>query len=189
MLVLVLLFNHSIVQSTFLTPCRPAPQTAFFSGFHPLPLDTQLLDTFTINITTTSPIFFYCSQGRHCQSGFVGVINPTINQSLSDYRARARKALESLNPGERARNVTKAGGKDSGDNDDGDGNDTDGGDQGGKKNVGVVIGGVLGGVVLMIVGIAGLVVVVVRKRGVRKGIRKEDVGRPVLKSNMAGGFV
>jgi hypothetical protein len=89
-----------------------------------------------------------------------------------------------LNPGERARNVTKAGKKDGDDTD--DGNDTDGGDRGEKKNAGVIIGGVLGGVVLMIVGIVGLVVVVVRKRGIKRGIRKEDVGRPVLRSNTAG---
>jgi len=32
-------------------------------------------NTFTIDITTTDPIWFYCAQAMHCQAGMVGVIN------------------------------------------------------------------------------------------------------------------
>jgi plastocyanin len=69
--------NHSVVRSSFSKPCMPIEEstpgaTGFFSGFMPI---QQTLGIFTILVNDTKPIWFYCSQYKHCQSGMVGVIN------------------------------------------------------------------------------------------------------------------
>jgi plastocyanin len=69
--------NHSVAQATFANPCQPM-NNGFWSGFVPT-TNTQAVanSTFTYEVTNASaPIWFYCSQGKHCQSGMVGVINP-----------------------------------------------------------------------------------------------------------------
>ncbi len=73
--------NHSVVQSTFDNPCEPIaknmPGTAgFFSGFMPVSENSSMMPSYSIAINDTKPIWFYCSQGKHCQQGMVGVINP-----------------------------------------------------------------------------------------------------------------
>jgi plastocyanin len=65
---------HSITQGDFSSPCQPA-SSGFNSGFVKV-ANANSTQTFTIDITNTDPIFFYCAQARHCQSGMVGVINP-----------------------------------------------------------------------------------------------------------------
>jgi hypothetical protein len=82
--------NHSVVQSTFDNPCVPianimANKTdAFFSGFMPtnasLGASTNVL-TYTIRVSDTKPVWFYCSQAKHCQAGMVGAINAYVPQS------------------------------------------------------------------------------------------------------------
>jgi plastocyanin len=72
--------NHSVVQSTFANPCVPIGNIApnppgLFSGFMPIAPGSNTLGVFTIAINDTNPIWFYCSQARHCQAGMVGVIN------------------------------------------------------------------------------------------------------------------
>lgn len=68
--------NHSVAAGDYASPCTPQqPATnAFYSGF--MPTDQQGQLTYTIPIRDTNPIWFYCSQARHCQEGMVGVINP-----------------------------------------------------------------------------------------------------------------
>lgn len=72
--------NHSVVQSTFDQPCQPIQNimpnvTGFFSGFMPVAAGATEMPVYTIAVNDTRPIWFYCSQGRHCQAGMVGVIN------------------------------------------------------------------------------------------------------------------
>ena len=69
--------NHSVVQAAFDSPCTPM-EDGFWSGFVPTTSTTSLANTtFTYEVTNAStPIWFYCSQGKHCQGGMVGVINP-----------------------------------------------------------------------------------------------------------------
>ncbi|KAF2261751.1 hypothetical protein CC78DRAFT_427132, partial [Lojkania enalia] len=95
--------NHSIVQSTFDQPCVPITNVmpnktdAFFSGFMPTnrtfgQTSKAGLLTYTIRVTDdTKPIWFYCSQGMHCQSGMVGAINPPSsgNRTLAAYKQLA----------------------------------------------------------------------------------------------------
>ncbi|KAM0328043.1 hypothetical protein ACHAQA_005444 [Verticillium albo-atrum] len=74
--------NHSVVQGDYHHPCSPVDEGGFFSGFVPD-------DVFKVTVRHTDPMFFYCSQGKHCASGMVGVVNPTVDQTLSKYARNA----------------------------------------------------------------------------------------------------
>ncbi|PSN75035.1 hypothetical protein BS50DRAFT_480015 [Corynespora cassiicola Philippines] len=103
--------NHSVVQSTFDQPCVPIQNVmtnktdAFFSGFMPsnasLGAKSQLL-TYTIRVMDEKPVWFYCSQGQHCQAGMVGAINApeTGNKTVEAFTNLARAATENLSPGQ-----------------------------------------------------------------------------------------
>ena len=72
--------NHTVTQSTFANPCMPinmvmSNTTGFFSGFQFVAAGAQQMPTYTLMVNTTAPIWYYCSQGKHCQSGMVGAIN------------------------------------------------------------------------------------------------------------------
>lgn len=76
--------NHSVVQSTFDQPCQPIKNnmpsaTGFFSGFMPVKANASMMPSYTIMVNDTKPIWYYCSQGDHCQDGMVGVINPCVS--------------------------------------------------------------------------------------------------------------
>ncbi|KAF2827881.1 Cupredoxin [Ophiobolus disseminans] len=105
--------NHSVVQSTFDQPCVPiqniqANKTdAFFSGFMPTNASaaaTSNVLTYTIRVKDAKPVWFYCSQGKHCQAGMVGAINapPSGNKTLTSFTALAASASENLSPGQQA---------------------------------------------------------------------------------------
>jgi plastocyanin len=65
--------KHSVVQAAFASPCEPLAG-GFFSGFVPTS-SGESMTTFMITVNNTKPIWFYCSQAKHCQSGMVGAIN------------------------------------------------------------------------------------------------------------------
>ncbi|KAJ6256068.1 hypothetical protein Dda_9160 [Drechslerella dactyloides] len=99
--------NHSVVQASFADPCIPISQSAagngqtgFFSGFMPVAMNSNTMPTFTFQVNNTNPIWFYCSQGKHCQAGMVGAINPTANRTLADFKNRAATAPNNLSPGQ-----------------------------------------------------------------------------------------
>ncbi|KAK6353160.1 hypothetical protein TWF696_005148 [Orbilia brochopaga] len=99
--------NHSVVQAAFADPCIPIQQSAagngvvgFYSGFMPVAMDSNTMPTFTFQVNNTNPIWFYCSQGKHCQNGMVGAINPTANKTLADFKNRAAQAPDNLSPGQ-----------------------------------------------------------------------------------------
>jgi hypothetical protein len=97
--------NHSVVQASFDSPCVPINNVdssikGFFSGFMPAALETQGLLTFTIEVTSTDPVWFYCSQSTHCQGGMVGSINaPTTGNTLEKFKEAASKAPNNVSPG------------------------------------------------------------------------------------------
>ncbi|KAI5803841.1 hypothetical protein EDC01DRAFT_473304 [Geopyxis carbonaria] len=173
--------NHSTVEASFDAPCVPINNTqkrqGFFSGFNPLPRDTKTLNTFTIRINTTDPIFFYCSQGRHCQQGFVGAINPTPTRSLAAFKAAAALAPFNLSPGElpprqqpqtprnpfAGRNRTTSASNANL-------------NSSRVTNVGAIVGGVLGGVVFMIVAFTAAVFGIMRRRDRIEARRREGQG-------------
>jgi len=98
--------NHSVAQSSFDAPCNPLAQSAtsnggFWSGFMPVTAQDTSMPVFTIDINATTPIWFYCATGKHCQSGMVGVINPPANnaaRTIDTYRAGAAKAVANVAP-------------------------------------------------------------------------------------------
>jgi plastocyanin len=84
--------NHSVAQGFYSNPCQPVQSGGFFSGYVPSQ-DGASPTIFSVIVNDTSPIWYYCTQARHCQDGMVGVINPPQNETLEDYK----KAAESFN--------------------------------------------------------------------------------------------
>jgi hypothetical protein len=55
---------------------------AFYSGFMPTNATfgtTSNVLTYTIHVKDEKPMWFYCSQGKHCQAGMVGAINAYVH--------------------------------------------------------------------------------------------------------------
>lgn len=72
--------NHSVIQSTYDKPCLPIKQSTpeiagFSSGFMPVAAGAKEMPVYTVQVKDEKPIWFYCGQGKHCNSGMVGVIN------------------------------------------------------------------------------------------------------------------
>lgn len=66
--------SHSVVQGAFDSPCIPS-DNGFNSDFVPV-ASGAANETFVVTVNGTDPIWYYCSAGRHCQNGMVGVVNP-----------------------------------------------------------------------------------------------------------------
>ncbi|OXV10199.1 hypothetical protein Egran_02040 [Elaphomyces granulatus] len=90
--------NHSVVQSAFDKPCQPQ-QNGIFSGFMPVSSGQGNM-TFTITINDTKPIWLYCAQTAHCQSGMAMVINPPSSgqNTLNAYKNAAKNTSTSTAP-------------------------------------------------------------------------------------------
>ncbi|KAH7035627.1 Cupredoxin [Microdochium trichocladiopsis] len=84
--------NHAVAQSTFDHPCQ-LQEHGIFSGFTPNQSpDVAAPTDFTITVTDTKPLWFYCPQqnGNHCQSGMVHAINaPAQGNTLQAYKDKA----------------------------------------------------------------------------------------------------
>lgn len=93
--------NHSVAQSTFAQPCSPM-NNGFWSGFVPTTDSQKVADmTFTMEVKNASaPIWFYCTQGQHCQAGMVGVINPPRQgpNTLAAYKNASSLAQRNVSP-------------------------------------------------------------------------------------------
>jgi len=106
--------NHTVTQSAFDTPCKPVSETSnttgVFSGFMPVTAQDTSVPVYTIEVTGTTPMWFYCSQGKHCQAGMVMVVNENTaknsTRSLENFKALAAKATENLAPSGEATNGT-----------------------------------------------------------------------------------
>ncbi|KAL7789533.1 hypothetical protein V8C37DRAFT_213091 [Trichoderma ceciliae] len=91
--------NHSVVAGDFRFPCSPLQLgTGFYSGFFPTS-SGESNKVFRVVINGTDPVPFYSSQGNECASGMVGIINPSGNVTLADYRQRASTLARSVTPG------------------------------------------------------------------------------------------
>jgi len=94
--------NHTVTQSTFDQPCMPISMftnnTGIWSGFQPVKASEAqgTIPTYTIMINNTNPLWFYCSQGKHCQNGMVMVVNENTaknsTRSLENFKALAKSA-------------------------------------------------------------------------------------------------
>ncbi|KIO32491.1 hypothetical protein M407DRAFT_66675 [Tulasnella calospora MUT 4182] len=66
--------NHTLTQSTFATPCA-AMAGGVDSGYMPVDAAATTFPVFSFRINEVTPLWFYCAQGTHCQSGMVMAIN------------------------------------------------------------------------------------------------------------------
>lgn len=93
--------NHSVAQASFAKPCEPL-EGGFWSGFVPTSDTQKAADTsFMYTVTNASaPVWFYCTQGQHCQNGMVGVINPPArgNRTLDAFIEAAADAEQNISP-------------------------------------------------------------------------------------------
>ncbi|OJJ05876.1 hypothetical protein ASPVEDRAFT_32221 [Aspergillus versicolor CBS 583.65] len=91
--------DHSVVQATFSSPCKPLNDSSIYSGFLMGTADGNQ-DIFTVTINDTNPVWFYCAQIGHCQAGMVGVINPPSGGSdtLDAFKSAASTASAAPTP-------------------------------------------------------------------------------------------
>lgn len=84
--------GHSVAQSTFDNPCQPAAN-GIWSGFFNPSSGTDS-NVFEITINDMNPIWIYCAQIGHCNSGMAMVINPpsTGSNTLAAYKSAAANA-------------------------------------------------------------------------------------------------
>ncbi|KAI9849582.1 MAG: hypothetical protein M1838_000124 [Thelocarpon superellum] len=80
--------NHTVTQSAFDKPCVKAGSD---SGFMPNDGTVNPPPSYTIQVTTTSPMWFYCKQkeGTHCGKGMVFSINPTAQKTQALFKQMA----------------------------------------------------------------------------------------------------
>lgn len=101
--------NHTVTQSNFDAPCIPLSTSntsavGLHSDYVPAAASIQQsgeIPIWTIQINNTNPIWLYCAQGQHCQSGMSMVINPPANnadRTLENYRAGAVSVAQSQVP-------------------------------------------------------------------------------------------
>ncbi|GJC85954.1 extracellular serine-rich protein ARB_03024 [Colletotrichum liriopes] len=95
--------NHSVVQSTFDNPCIPisnvnASAKGVYSGYQPVAASAAMgqIPVFTVMVSSTAPMWLYCSQAKHCQNGMVMVINENWGPHLD---TRAALGLYRPDPG------------------------------------------------------------------------------------------
>jgi plastocyanin len=73
--------NHTIATSPFEKPCQYNKENYFFSGPYSNSKNGRL--AFEVNVTTTYPIYFYCTVDENCHKAMVGGINlPFVYPSL-----------------------------------------------------------------------------------------------------------
>jgi len=83
--------NHTATQSTFAAPCTGMTGGAD-SGFMPIPAGATTAPTYSVTVTQTTPLWFYCRQANHCQQGMVFAINPTANKTFAAFQQAAMGA-------------------------------------------------------------------------------------------------
>jgi len=91
--------DHSVAQGTFAAPCSQGTlTTGFYSGFMQVATGPGS-QVFQVTVKDTNPIWFYCSQVEHCQSGMAGVVNPPASgDTLAAYISAAALTSESQSP-------------------------------------------------------------------------------------------
>ncbi|PQE29583.1 extracellular serine-rich protein [Rutstroemia sp. NJR-2017a BBW] len=79
--------THSVATSSFSDPCVSGADDVF-SGVQ---LGTDAgTPIWTLSVTDATPIWLYCSVGKHCQNGMAAVINePSGNQTIDAYKEAA----------------------------------------------------------------------------------------------------
>ncbi|KAI1210481.1 uncharacterized protein F4807DRAFT_68101 [Annulohypoxylon truncatum] len=100
--------NHSVAQSNFDNPCSPIADhtntTGIFSGYQPVAASQAMgmIPTYTVMVAAKTPLWFYCSQAKHCQAGMVMVVNENTaansSRSLANFKALAKVQTANVAP-------------------------------------------------------------------------------------------
>ncbi|KAI0086390.1 Cupredoxin [Irpex rosettiformis] len=102
--------NHTVTQSTFANPCTKSSDTALDSGFQFVAANATTVPQYSFtmtNISSSTPLWFYCRQADHCQKGMVFAVNPTADKTFQAYQAKAM-SLGSVNPGNTTTTTTNS---------------------------------------------------------------------------------
>ncbi|KAH8998300.1 Cupredoxin [Lactarius hatsudake] len=89
--------NHTVTQSSFAAPCQPLA-SGIDSGFQPVAAGATTAPSFSVTINATTPLWFYCRQSSHCESGMVFAVNPTANKSFETFQATAKASSSDGTP-------------------------------------------------------------------------------------------
>jgi len=88
--------NHTITQSLFPTPCEQFINTTdpnavpVDSKFQPVAANASTLPTYSLQVMSKAPMWFFCAQPGHCAKGMVGAINaPTTGNTFEAFQAKA----------------------------------------------------------------------------------------------------
>ncbi|KAF3925295.1 hypothetical protein ABW20_dc0107403 [Dactylellina cionopaga] len=85
--------NHTVTEAAFSKPCNPLTK-GFTSGF-----TGSNSESFSIVLTSSDPMYFYCAQPGHCQAGMVGAINPpSSGNTLAAFKSTASSAKTDSSP-------------------------------------------------------------------------------------------
>ncbi|EGX92856.1 Cupredoxin [Cordyceps militaris CM01] len=88
--------QHSVVAGDYDFPCSPLQLgSGFFSGS----VAGSSGKVFRVQVNNSETIAFYSAQGNDCASGMVGIVNPSANQTLENYKGRASKLARAVSPG------------------------------------------------------------------------------------------
>jgi len=92
--------NHTVTQSAFNTPCDKM-DGGIDSSFMPNPNNTVTPPPqMAVQVTTTTPTWFYCRQTGHCGKGMTFSINPSVNktQAMFEQMAIAQNGTGTASP-------------------------------------------------------------------------------------------
>ncbi|ATY65710.1 extracellular serine-rich [Cordyceps militaris] len=95
--------NHTLTQSDFDHPCKPIKEVnpsalGIFSAYMPVAASAakKEIPVFTVMVNDTKPMWFFCSQGPHCEKGMAMVINENTSanasRSIEEYKKLAAEA-------------------------------------------------------------------------------------------------
>ncbi|KAH8894293.1 hypothetical protein GQ53DRAFT_617034, partial [Thozetella sp. PMI_491] len=91
--------NHTVTQSAENAPCQPLQATqpaAINSGFIAFDAASGSVGTFNMPVTNSQPMFLYCAQANHCQSGMVMTVNVPNTGQLIAYANLATTATANV---------------------------------------------------------------------------------------------
>jgi plastocyanin len=81
--------NHTVTQSSFTAPCQPLAN-GIDSSFQPVTANATSVPSFSVTVNATTPLWFYCRQTGHCESGMVFAINANANKTFDAFQATAK---------------------------------------------------------------------------------------------------
>ncbi|KAF3491048.1 uncharacterized protein GIQ15_00565 [Arthroderma uncinatum] len=76
--------GHDVSSGPFNNPCKPE-SNSLYSG------KLNEGDVFSVNVTSTNPVWIYCSVSKHCSKGMTAVINAP-GDSIEAYTQKASSA-------------------------------------------------------------------------------------------------